>query len=375
MLPRFSYSAIFVFSMALLAEGCALKSNPIEELSKTDITSGRPTSKAPLLNQEDKIISWESDIRFHFESHCTRCHQASFPFGDWTNIESVRKNIDRIYKSISQNSMPKKGSNEQKGLGESERGQILADLQKWIDVSMPLDSEVFVAGADTSLSDSIAQVGPSDSSGPNIGDDPDVGGNPPVAPPDTSSGGDNSTPPTETPFDAQEIVQNQCNFCHQNTSGSYPSIDGQKNDYLKIEMNYFQKNERVGVLDGGYMQVVLANFSEKEISAISDYLSKQDHCRNKIDIAPIPGGTTIEKGREIYEQSCISCHGKNVDQNLSIGPRIFNQGADYLFSTLKSFVDPVRPRPSLTMKFILAGLSEQDLIDVANYLNQEKVCP
>lgn len=78
---------------------------------------------------------------------------------------------------------------------------------------------------------------------------------------------------------------------------------------------------------------------------------------------------SAEKGKALYEQKCITCHGENAEgKKEEEAPRLAGQYDWYIISSLKNFVSGERKNPKM-MPF-LQGLTEADYKDLAAYLSE-----
>jgi cytochrome c553 len=65
--------------------------------------------------------------------------------------------------------------------------------------------------------------------------------------------------------------------------------------------------------------------------------------------------------------ACVACHGPNGNSTNAQWPTLAGQGAAYIETQLKHFRDKSRLDPSGAMTSMAAGLSDQDIEDVAAY--------
>lgn len=68
---------------------------------------------------------------------------------------------------------------------------------------------------------------------------------------------------------------------------------------------------------------------------------------------------------------CVACHGPNGNSVNPQWPRLAGQNAAYIETQLKEFHDKTRVDPSNVMPPMAAGLSEQDMQDLAAYFSQQ----
>lgn len=68
---------------------------------------------------------------------------------------------------------------------------------------------------------------------------------------------------------------------------------------------------------------------------------------------------------------CVACHGPNGNSVNPQWPRLAGQDAAYIEAQLKQFHDKTRVDPSSVMPPMAAGLSDQDMQDLAAYFSQQ----
>src|SRR5688572_3252423 len=84
------------------------------------------------------------------------------------------------------------------------------------------------------------------------------------------------------------------------------------------------------------------------------------------------------KGQPIASQVCAACHGPDGNSPLPVNPAIAGQHAWYLFKQLQNFKsEGGKPaeRPSPIMAGIVAGMSRDDMANVALYYGGQKPQP
>ncbi len=166
-----------------------------------------------------------------------------------------------------------------------------------------------------------------------------------------------------------QIVDNQCMNCHGDaTLMQAPMISGQKKDFLEFELFNFRDYVR----DHEIMNQVMEDFSDQEVKEMAAYISGLSLCDSQGPLDPLPGAN-IKNGKEIFSRSCIGCHKKDTS---GIGPVIFGQKSIYTMDAIRSFQSTwYEPRPSrVNMRSHTDMLSEQDIRDVATFLNAQKLC-
>lgn len=84
------------------------------------------------------------------------------------------------------------------------------------------------------------------------------------------------------------------------------------------------------------------------------------------------------KAKPIAESVCVGCHGADGNSPAAPNPIIAGQGAAYIAKQLSNF-KPVGDKPALRDNAIMAGmsagLSEDDIKNLAAYFSQQKIKP
>lgn len=165
-----------------------------------------------------------------------------------------------------------------------------------------------------------------------------------------------------------------CTPCHGSDGNSkdnptIPKIAGQYNNYLYTQLKNFAQGEK-GVRDNPLMYPIAEALSEKEMTILSDYFSKQKYeyleAENRSDIKV---GQRIYKGGILDKKiiACSACHGPSGQGNEPGNiPKIGGQHAEYLATQLKSYREGTRSHGMMTR--ISQKLSDQEIDAVSNYL-------
>lgn len=74
---------------------------------------------------------------------------------------------------------------------------------------------------------------------------------------------------------------------------------------------------------------------------------------------------------ETKSQTCIACHGQDGNSPTEQNPKIAGQVPGYIAQQLKLFKDGIRVNP--IMAGMVAGLSEQDMLDLDAYYSAQKM--
>jgi len=165
------------------------------------------------------------------------------------------------------------------------------------------------------------------------------------------------------------LVDTACMNCHADPSlFQAPMIAGQKKDFLEFELFNFKDYIRVHEI----MNQVMEDYTDQQIKEMATYISNKSLCEAQ---APVYENhdADVKKGEQIFNRSCFECHKKDTS---GIGPVLHGQKTWYLENAIKSFrSDWYAPRPSrFNMRAYTDMLSEQEIKDVATYLNEQKLC-
>jgi len=87
----------------------------------------------------------------------------------------------------------------------------------------------------------------------------------------------------------------------------------------------------------------------------------------KTDIA---AATNVAAGKA-KSASCAGCHGEDGNSMMPLFPKLADQNEEYLVKQMEAFKDGTRADP--TMSAMVAGLSTQDMQDIAAFYEKQKV--
>ncbi len=166
-----------------------------------------------------------------------------------------------------------------------------------------------------------------------------------------------------------EMVETQCMSCHSaDNYTNAPMMSGQEIEFLEFELFNFRDYVR----DHEIMNQAMEDFTDQEVKEIASYISGLSLCDSQALVDKHPDAN-IKRGQKIFNNSCFECHKKDTS---GIAPVIHGQKTTYLEDAVKSFQSTwYKPRPSrLNMRSHTDMLSNQDIKDVAAYLNEQKLC-
>ncbi len=166
--------------------------------------------------------------------------------------------------------------------------------------------------------------------------------------------------------EAGKVKFNTCIGCHgiagySNVYPNYhvPRLGGQHAEYIAAALKAYQSGERKhGSMSGNSV------LSEEDMQDIAAYIAG---FRSITVELPITGNP--EAGKKKAE-SCAGCHGEDGNSEDHAYPRLAGQYEDYLIKALKDYKSGMRANP--VMSGFAAGLSEQDMADVAAYYASQR---
>ncbi len=156
-----------------------------------------------------------------------------------------------------------------------------------------------------------------------------------------------------------------CSTCHGATGTSldqfYPSLAGQPQAYLTQQLQAFASGQRSNPM----MSSLAINLSAAQTEQLAAFYAALPAVSNT---AFRPDLQRREQGRMLVAQhNCAACHGQAL-QGQAAYPRLAGQGYDYLVTQLKNYKDGSRKDAAGVMAALAAPFSEQDIINMANYL-------
>lgn len=174
--------------------------------------------------------------------------------------------------------------------------------------------------------------------------------------------------------DVNQMVVTVCSKCHgmdgNATSPKFPKLAGQHKEYLVAQLKAFRDQSRHDPDAHTSMMGISQLLDNEMVVKLGDYFSAQKPARGT------PGDARLAaKGKVIYERgvektkvpACAFCHGDDA-QGIAVFPRLAGQHAQYLVTQLKVFHTDDRPNLARTMKAVVQRLSEEEVEQVAAYL-------
>jgi cytochrome c553 len=164
-------------------------------------------------------------------------------------------------------------------------------------------------------------------------------------------------------IDAGKKVTFFCANCHGEDGVSklpeVPNLAGQNPAYLLEQIRKFGAGERKDQFMQGLIKVLK---DEERLQAASYYASM-----------PVPpskaDASQAIRGKELFGKLCARCHGEQGRGNETI-PRLAGQKIPYLQTSVTRYRDKTGVRNNQLMSIATAGLKNEEIVAIANYLTQ-----
>jgi cytochrome c553 len=156
----------------------------------------------------------------------------------------------------------------------------------------------------------------------------------------------------------------QCAACHgpggNSASGAFPSLAGQTFRYIYTQLKDFQAKRRSDPV----MSPQAEGLTQDDIMALAQYFAAQKPTSTGFK----PDPARAAKGEKIATAAlCTMCHlGGFAGQNEI--PRVAGQQYDYIVKQLRDFKAKRRTNDGGNMTSVTATMSDDDIVDVANYV-------
>ena len=174
--------------------------------------------------------------------------------------------------------------------------------------------------------------------------------------------------------DVNQMVDTVCAKCHGKDGNSesprYPKLAGQLKGYLLAQLKAFRDQSRKDADAHAYMWGISQLVDDAMAVKLADYFSARKPARGTPGDAQL-----VAKGKAIYEAgvksknipACVLCHARD-GQGISVFPRLAGQHAQYIAGQLKVFHTDDRPNLAVIMKPVVERLSDEEIAQVAAYL-------
>ena len=169
---------------------------------------------------------------------------------------------------------------------------------------------------------------------------------------------------------AQQVCINCHGFDGNTKSPNFPNLAGQQEAYLVSQLKDYRGHSRSDPAGFEYMWGLSKPLSDDQITELAKYYAAQKPLAGDAgDPALATEGKRIfTKGNPEKETPpCASCHGAE-GQGVATFPRLAGQHADYIVKQLNVFQRTDERPEGAVMKTVAHGMSEQDMLAVATYL-------
>ena len=165
-----------------------------------------------------------------------------------------------------------------------------------------------------------------------------------------------------------------CGGCHgfdgNSPIATFPKLAGQNEAYIVKQMKDFKANS---TRQNEIMMGMAAPVSDADAADIGAYFQAQSlKAAAAFDESKIAAGREIYKGGDMQKgiPACQACHGPKGSGTAGIGfPQVGGQYVEYTLAQLRAFKDGTRSNDDKElMREIVAKMSDEDLVAVANYM-------
>lgn len=154
-----------------------------------------------------------------------------------------------------------------------------------------------------------------------------------------------------------------CANCHGEDGISktpdVPNLAGQNPAYLFEQIRKFGSGER----KDPFMQGLIKVLKDEERVQAAAYYSSMPVPPSRADAAQ------AARGKELFGKLCVRCHGEQGRGNEAIA-RLAGQKLPYLQTTITRYRDKTGVRNNQLMSIATAGLKNDEIVALANYLTQ-----
>ena len=174
---------------------------------------------------------------------------------------------------------------------------------------------------------------------------------------------------------AVTLAQQVCVNCHgangNSISPNFPKLAGQMAPYIVAQLNGFKSHDRHDPAGFEYMWGLSRSLTDDQIKGLADYYASQTMTAQSIE----GDRRRLDAGKSIYTAgvaaagvpACAGCHGDR-GQGMAAFPRIAGQHRDYLVKQLVVFQRTEQRPDGAIMKTVAHALTQQNIDDVADYL-------
>jgi cytochrome c553 len=191
-----------------------------------------------------------------------------------------------------------------------------------------------------------------------------------------------------------------CAACHGATGESavemYPNLAGQHGEYIVKQLKAFKSGDRKAPM----MAPMAMGLSDQDMADLGAFFEsqgkggdtastdsaapaapaaggsapapapKEDESSKFVAAPAVPAGQPSVAAGKTKSAPCAACHGADGNALIPMYPKLAGQSAAYISKQLREFKSCIRVDP--VMVSMAAGLSEQDMADLAIYFSKQK---
>ncbi|MDI9347313.1 MAG: c-type cytochrome [Methylacidiphilales bacterium] len=164
-----------------------------------------------------------------------------------------------------------------------------------------------------------------------------------------------------------KVIFETCKGCHsikgyQSTYPSYhvPYLYGQNQTYITTALRGY----RDGARKHGSMVFNAGSLSDQDIQNVAVFLSSGN---SPASTNPPNNKIASVRGKELYQATCLSCHGENGVTQMENTPHLAGQYKDYLRNAIQSYKSGIRN--NAIMATFVSQLTDKDIEDISLYLS------
>jgi cytochrome c553 len=166
-------------------------------------------------------------------------------------------------------------------------------------------------------------------------------------------------PPPAAPPKAE-----QCAACHgpggNSLVGESAILAGQSFRYLYLQLRDFQEGRRKHPVISSQAEAL----TRDEVTELAQYFAAQKQKPNGFKADPVRAARGAKKADEVL---CTMCHLGGFSGQNEI-PRVAGQHFDYIVNQLRAFKARHRTNDAGNMTAVAQTLSDDDIVDLANYI-------
>jgi cytochrome c553 len=182
---------------------------------------------------------------------------------------------------------------------------------------------------------------------------------------------DDIAKPSDAAQAASRTIGTTCQNCHgdkgDSTSPTFPRLNGQRADYIAVQLKSFRDHSRGDPHAQAYMWGMASTLDDALIAELAKYYGSQSPTQ------PQSGGALAAEGKKIFAEGvekdhippCQACHGEHGEGD-GTTPRLAGQHGDYLIKQLEAFRSLLRQNE--VMHANTKEMTDSQIAAIASYL-------